>query len=411
MIEVVDLEERNLIDARLLVRDLISTDKYYGIELDSAQTVHGLMKIPLISKYKFDSGLDYRLMSQAQEEEAIKVKETGNVSELEVQNQAKYPVLMPCGTLLISKKGGWQDRAITTDIIIGAGDTLKVPVACVEQYRWQSRSPAETARIFSMLGAGKSREDSDFHALNLVSPRVTYRFMDSIEKHLAEGYSGRSMYMADQHQVWDDVRQNIEEAGVTTPTQALTEVFVRNEEKTKKEGKGKSEFDIYDGEMGDIFIGSGRILGMELFETPDVWKNICEQTIKRYKLDITKEGNFDKKFLDGFLSNLSKCDAKATKSLGLGYDVRLVHGNADGACLVIGSSQRYAPAHLTVAPKNKDAKTRGRNTGYQPGTVLHGPVYVDNTIYVDNIYPRRVEREVEKFIEDVTGTRTIRCFD
>jgi len=280
--------------AEAFVKELISTDKYYTIEYDSAQTVRGLTKVPVLSKYNFSSGLEYRLINQAQEEGVIKVEETRNVPELIVYNQAAYPVLIPCGSLFISQEYGMQDRTAVTDVMIGAGEHVKVPVACVERSRWGSRNAREIQRIFGNIGIRNLRSDSDFHVRYFSSPLVTESLLRSVS-----GKVGASMYRrgepmrgyvfrADQSQVWDRVEKEIEEADVETPTRAFTEVVV------KKEREEKLEFEVYDSEIGDIFIGNGRVLGMELYEAPRFWQSVCEQTIKRYKMGVEKEQKFER---------------------------------------------------------------------------------------------------------------------
>ena len=340
------LEELKVLED--FVRELITTDKYYSVEYDSAQSVRGLTKVPLISKYKFNSGFEYKVVAKAQEEKAIKIDETGDVSTLEIYNQANYPVLIPCGSLFISQKNGRQDRALTTDVMIGPGEKLKVPVACVEEYRWGPRSSRESRRILRSIGA-RNIEDSDFYVKYFTSPRVTEALVGSISNKFRSSftpYVSHYMFRADQSGVWQEIKKEIIEADVNTPTKAFTEVVM-------KKGKEENiEFDIYDGEIGDIFIGRGRVLGMELYETPNLWQSICDQTIKRYKMSVDKEQNFDIDLIYKFLSDLSKCGVKAAKSIGLGYDIRLIEGEVEGACLVIGN---YAPAHFTVVP-SREAK-------------------------------------------------------
>ncbi|MEM5766484.1 MAG: DUF6569 family protein [Candidatus Aenigmatarchaeota archaeon] len=338
------MSKNSLNDIESFVRELLTTNKFYELEVDSAQTIKGLTKIPVISKYNFNSGLNYKLINQAQDEKVIEIKETGNVSELEVYNHANYPVLIPSGSLLISKKGGWQDRVLTTDILIEANCMLRLPVACVEQYRWRPRPESEFNRIYQKLGIDESYEESDFHAMYFVSPRVTRVLMTSIDDNIEKGYSGSMRFRVNQAEVWREVEKEIEEANAKTLTKAFTEVFIKDDKKL--------EFDIYEGEVGDIFIGSGKILGMELYETPDIWRNICGQTIKRYKLAAKDQKDFDKRALDKFFSDLSKCEVKAKKSLGLGFDVRITK-SVNGACLIIGSAQNYTPAHITIVPKEE----------------------------------------------------------
>lgn len=330
--------------AQDFVKELIATDRYYDVEHGSAQTIKGLTKIPLISKYTMSSGLDYRLLSQVQDQ--VVIKESGVVSEIEVYNQSKYPVLIPSGSLLMSRKQGKQDRTIVTNLMIGPGEELKIPVACVEQGRWRPRTFDEMkdTGVYKI----RSHEDSDFGFKYLSSPTIESRVGSGISDRMYSAkMSGRdlsslsrSLFVADQGAVWNQVQQELVEADAKNPTSALTEIH-------KKDKEEKLKFDIYDGEIGNVFIGMNKVLGMELYEKPDIWQNIAEDTIRRYKLGITGSKKLKKETLDDFFKGLKKSDAIATKSIGMGYDVRLVKGEVEGSCLVY----KDGALHLAVVPK------------------------------------------------------------
>jgi hypothetical protein len=357
--------EKSLKRSEQLMREMLTSDRYFGIEFDSAQSAAGLTKIPVITRYNFNSGMAYKLVGQAQEEGMIKVKETGNVPSLEVYNQASYPVLIPSGSLLISKGGGWQDRVLVTDVMIDAGKKLDVPVACVEAHRWTPRSKEEAENILKTFNMKGSRRDSDFGVKYFASPSLTQSFVGSVNRNFMNYERGRRermrdlagpsheetsyLFRADQSSVWNQVGKEIEEADVHTPTQALTEVVA------KKEKEGKLKFDIYEGEIGNIFVGRGRVLGMEFYEKPEAWQNISEQTIKRYKMDSRNGDKFSREIVDKFLGDLNKATLKSNKSIGLGYDVRLME-SVDGACLVIGTDAQYSPVHFTALPKTVQEK-------------------------------------------------------
>jgi len=273
--------------------------------------------------------------------------------------------------------------------MIGAGEKLNVPVACVEAHRWNPRGYSEMRRMLSDAGVRNLRSDSDFHIMHFASPAMTGGLLGSVSGRVKH-YSGRAdrfddvehlnLFRADQSQVWQNVEKEIEEADVKTPTRTFTEVVV------KKEKEGKLEFEVYDSEIGDIFIGGGRVLGMELYETPAMWQNICDQTIKRYKFDFEKDKKFERGLVDKFLSDMAKCGTKAAKSIGLGYDVRLIDGKVEGAGLVVGNAN-YVPAHFTAMPSLGE----GKSDRYPGGGVVRGPYSDISDIFEDMRRRRRGE--------------------
>lgn len=56
-----------------------------------------------------------------------------SVTALQVSNTGKRPALLLEGELL---EGGWQNRALVHDLILGPGSRHTVEVSCVEQGRW-----------------------------------------------------------------------------------------------------------------------------------------------------------------------------------------------------------------------------------------------------------------------------------
>lgn len=70
------------------------------------------------------------------------VSDSGSVPFLSASNSTPFGVLLIAGQLV---KGGKQNRGVSTDILVMAGQTAKIPVTCVEQGRWNGR-PGERFR-------------------------------------------------------------------------------------------------------------------------------------------------------------------------------------------------------------------------------------------------------------------------
>lgn len=84
-------------------------------------------------------------------EEAVKageaaVHETGNVTELLIENHGPIDLFIHIGDLV---RGGRQDRTIGVDFIVPSkSGRLPIPVFCVEQARWHRRG-SESGAVFS----------------------------------------------------------------------------------------------------------------------------------------------------------------------------------------------------------------------------------------------------------------------
>lgn len=85
-------------------------------------------------------------LAEALEKGAIEVHETGNVSELKIENKGNESVFVQLGDIV---KGGRQDRVLTVSLLLKPQSGL-VPIGayCVEQGRWSARG-TEDARKFA----------------------------------------------------------------------------------------------------------------------------------------------------------------------------------------------------------------------------------------------------------------------
>jgi hypothetical protein len=100
----------------------------YTVRNLSVYLIHGEDKVDMENLLTFDEAI---------ESGHVKVHETGNVGELEIENMANRPVFIQSGCIV---KGGRQDRMIRYDLVIKP-KSGKQPLAsfCVESGRWSAR--------------------------------------------------------------------------------------------------------------------------------------------------------------------------------------------------------------------------------------------------------------------------------
>ena len=80
----------------------------------------------------------------------VKVHETGNVNELQIENLGSDEVFVQSGDIV---KGGKQDRVLTVSLVLPPRSG-RIPIAsfCVEQGRWAARGK-EDAKTFATASA------------------------------------------------------------------------------------------------------------------------------------------------------------------------------------------------------------------------------------------------------------------
>jgi hypothetical protein len=105
------------------------------LRLAEPQRAHGLEAWPLL--LGGPAGQPYVLLHQAFEAGTLDVLEQGQgvVNELLARNRGVRPVLLLEGEAIVGAK---QNRTIVASVLVGAGQTVSVPVGCVQQGRWSA---------------------------------------------------------------------------------------------------------------------------------------------------------------------------------------------------------------------------------------------------------------------------------
>src|SRR5580700_9905299 len=81
---------------------------------------------------------------------SVKVRETGSVNELTVENVGSDEVFVQAGDIV---KGGRQDRVLSVDLLLPPrSGQVSIAAFCVEQGRWTARGN-EDARQFASAGS------------------------------------------------------------------------------------------------------------------------------------------------------------------------------------------------------------------------------------------------------------------
>jgi hypothetical protein len=95
-------------------------------------------------------------LQEALARRAVRVHETGQVSELAIENLGDQEVFVQSGDIV---KGGQQDRVLTVSLVIPPRSG-RVPIAsfCVEQGRWSARGKEDVKTFGSSTASVPSRE-------------------------------------------------------------------------------------------------------------------------------------------------------------------------------------------------------------------------------------------------------------
>jgi FHA domain len=145
-----------------------------------------------------------RPMSEAESEaaseaaRALRIGETGQVPELQLDNQGPHALLIPAHLVL---SGGWQTRAVERSVIVPGGGSARVPVKCVEAGRWAPRDE-HTARSFEVTAC--------------TGVRTRLATMQS----MADGLNRNGRFAAEQSAVWQQVDEELTRSAVPSRTRS-----------------------------------------------------------------------------------------------------------------------------------------------------------------------------------------------
>jgi hypothetical protein len=111
----------------------------------------------LITGKETAEDIPFMTLQQALKRKLAIIKETGDVSNLTVTNNAKKAWLfIQAGEIV---RGGKQDRTIRTDCIVPPGtENMPLQSFCVEKGRWSKRGHEEAEQFSSSANAAASRE-------------------------------------------------------------------------------------------------------------------------------------------------------------------------------------------------------------------------------------------------------------
>jgi hypothetical protein len=278
---------------------------------------------PGVEYFSVDEAMDRRLL------EITEVSDRGEVPNLQVKNNGERPILILAGEELVGAK---QNRLVNTTFLLAGLTSMVMPVSCVEQGRWRSRSQQFSSE--QRLSSSKLRAKVD----------------RDVQYAMREGRG----YMADQGVVWNDLAEKMERMHVDSPTMAMAELYTSYEDQL---WQYTDSFRQEARQQGLIMAINGRVAGLELFDSPGSLAKYFDKVLKSYALDAIDLKEDRRPDIEAeaqartWLAELLAVPIRTRRSLGLGYDVRLEHERITGAALLYENSVLYLSA--LAAPETK----------------------------------------------------------
>jgi len=310
-----------------------------GVKVGEPQEAQGVTVFPLFAHT--EAHLEYMALKTALDSGVFTVSEvsaTGVVADLRVRNEGSCPVLLLDGEELAGAK---QNRVLNTTILVGAHTEIVVPVSCTEQGRWSYTS-------------------SNFQESPSVAPpsmrRNTQR---TVNESLAQGRAFR----ADQGEVWDGVRRMASEAGVSSETGAMRDVFLA---RMPDLDELLLQFRIQPEQCGLMAAADGDILGFDIVPRSEVYAVLHSKLVRSYAIDAMLAGlksgtPVSAEGAKAFLLATSATEVKHYKSVGLGYDYRYSGEGMVGSAIALESGIAHTAFFATPGGESSEMHDTLRN--------------------------------------------------
>lgn len=309
-----------------------------SIEVGTPATFGGLTLYPLIQlpgAGRRDKP-DYLTLEKGISSRAVKITEVGrggSVPELQLVNEGDYRVLILDGEMLIGAK---QNRVLNITILAPGKSRISVPVSCVEAGRWHDVSREFSASMEVMYAGGRARK------------------MEQVNLNLEV----MGAPMADQSSVWSHLAGKASRMRAQSPTSDMKEIYERYQ---KSISDYEKEFSPVPGQVGAIFALGDQLVGLELFEHPEILSEYLPRLVRSNALDALElpEKGPEPPAADAtaeFLRDLDRADFRTYPgNFGEGESYRIDGPRVSGAALV--ADDRVI--HLSAFRKEDEVRSNG----------------------------------------------------
>ena len=259
----------------------------------------------------------YRLLDQALADGTARVTELGeggSVPQLCFVNDGDLPVLLLDGEELVGAK---QNRILNLSVLAPARRTIIIPVSCVEAGRWRSQSAEFAGARRAHYASGRARKAAD----------------------VSESLHRRGTRESDQGRVWADIADKSARMGVHSATHAAAALYEGH--RARLDGY-QAAFSPRPGQCGTLFAIDGRLVGLDLFDSPATLAALLPKLVECYALDaldtalaavpvISARAPFDPA---AWLTAIAAAAVERFPAVGEGEDWRLRAPDLTGGALV-----------------------------------------------------------------------------
>lgn len=297
------------------------------VEIGRSSEFRNLILFPLMRRSAAVIPLDYLLLEEGIAQGKVRVTElheSGSVPELLLENNSDLPVLLVDGEELVGAK---QNRVLNLTILAPAKYITIIPVSCVEAGRWRMEASDLQLADHFMYSLGRGE-------------RVTQ---------VTAAMRSNGTRKSDQGAVWRNIAAKATRLKALSPTGAMSAIYERHANSVEEVARA---FSWQEGQCGVVFGIGGRILGLEIFDHPEVMRRFFQKLVRSYALDAldfpAANETASVEAVCALVAQIGTAQSFSEQALGLGKDVRFNGSGISGAAL--WAQERYV--HICTFAKN-----------------------------------------------------------
>jgi hypothetical protein len=293
-------------------------EEFSNIVVGEPCSSRNLVVFPLFRQNSQLIHLDYLLLEDGISHGKVRITELnaqGSVPELRLDNEEDLPILIVDGEELIGAK---QNRVLNLTILAPAKQSIVIPVSCVEAGRWNMSCAELKQADHLMYSHGRAERAAC----------------------VTESLRSSGTRVSDQGAVWRGIAEKAARLNTFSPTSAMSAIYERHASSLEAFVRA---FDCQGGQCGAVFVISGQIAGLDIFDYPEVMRRFFKKLIRSYALDAldasTESTSVGPESVSAFIKNIVSAPCFAEPALGHGKDVRFKGAEVSGASL--WALQRY----------------------------------------------------------------------
>lgn len=258
-----------------------------------APIVHENLAIYLIHG-KSAAGAIPLTLDEALASKAVKVHETGNVNELQIENLGSEEVFVQAGDIV---KGGQQDRVLSVSLMLPPkSGRLNVASFCVEQGRWSARGK-EDVKTFATASASVPSREAKL-AIRAPAPTAAIPVIGQSVAHRSQEASPQQQVWAKVKKVQDGLSSNLGTPVQAAASQSSLQLSLENEKLKDAQDayikvlqqEGEKAGDV----IGYVFAINGKLNSAEVYPSNGLFRKMWPKLLKASVTEAIGQKNADR---------------------------------------------------------------------------------------------------------------------